>query len=136
MKILIVDDDPGIQNALRANLSAAGHRTGVAGNGLHALQSIESSLTESEPYDLLLTDLRLPGLSGVELIRDCRQLQPDLPVILMTAYGSEELRKKVSGLGKCEYLEKPFTLENLQRAIEELRGLLNSVGQEPLDTRA
>jgi CheY-like chemotaxis protein len=120
MRILIVDDDPGILNALRASLSGAGHVTEVARDGRQALRLIESSLQAAEPYDLMVTDLRMLGLDGLELIRNSRRLRPGLPTILMTAYGGNPIRRQVESLECCGYLEKPFTPEDLQCAIGDI----------------
>lgn len=120
MRILIVDDDPGILNALRVDLESVGHTAVAAGDGRQAMKLIESSLKNSEPFDLMITDLRMQGMSGMELIRSSRRVQGKLPTVLMTAYGDEDLRKKVMALGGCSYLEKPFTPEKLHRVIEEM----------------
>ncbi|MBN1102703.1 MAG: response regulator, partial [Deltaproteobacteria bacterium] len=71
MRILIVDDDPGILNALRVGLTSVGHLNSTAGNGQEALDLLQSSNKIGEPIDLLVTDFRMPKMDGLELIRLC-----------------------------------------------------------------
>jgi DNA-binding NtrC family response regulator len=130
MRILIVDDDPGILNAFRIGLRSAGHQSATAGNGRHALDLIESSMKSGMPFDLLVTDLRMPKMDGLSLIRQSKEICPGLQCILMTAYGDEDLAKKVLALGRCGYLEKPFSPAKLNSVIEEMWAHLDCLGQE------
>jgi DNA-binding NtrC family response regulator len=129
MRILVVDDDVGLLNALRVSLSSAGHVIAVAGDGRQALRLIESSLQVAEPYDLMVTDLRMPGLDGLEVIRVSRRLQPGLAAILMAAYGENSIQREAESLERCGYLEKPLSPEKLHSLIEELWAHKDCVGQ-------
>ena len=120
MKILIVDDDAGTLNALNACLSSFDHRVIVAGEGDKALEIIEAS-GHTEPIDLVITDLKMPGMNGLDLIRAVRKEKPSLACILMTAYGNDVIRKEVGMLGSCGYIEKPFLPEKLLKSINNLK---------------
>lgn len=121
MRILVVDDDTGTLNALKAYLASAGHEAVVAKDGYQALSAIRTSTDRAESIDLLVTDLKMPGMDGLELIRAARNERPGLPIILMTAYGDDSVRREITGLGSCRYLDKPFSPETLLTEIEALR---------------
>ena len=120
MKILVVDDDAGTLTALNVGLSSFGHRVVVAENASKALEIIETS-GETKPVDLLITDLRMPGMNGLDLIFAVRKENPNLACILMTAYGNEVIRKEVGTLDLCGYIEKPFSPEKLLKSISNLK---------------
>ena len=122
MKILIVDDDPAILNALDANLTVFGYQVVAAQDGFEAIKILKSSGLGNEPVMFMVTDLKMPGMDGIELIRSARELIPDLNVILMTAYGNKHVRKTVKDLEDCGYLGKPFEREKLHKLIMKVRG--------------
>jgi CheY-like chemotaxis protein len=117
MKILIVDDDNGTLNAVKVGLLSKGHDTLIAGNGEEALNIIKARDSSTEPLDLLLTDLKMPKMDGMRLIRKARKIMPDIKAILMTAYGDDNVKKKTKALGQCGYLDKPFRPETLIKMI-------------------
>ena len=117
MRILVVNDDPGSLNAIKAGLMSKGHEVLIAGSGEEALKIIKTTQANSEPLELLLTDLRMPKMSGLKLIRSARKLKPDIKAIIMTAYGDEDVQKKARALGQCGYLDKPFRLKALIKMI-------------------
>lgn len=124
MKILIVDDDLGTLNALKACLTSFGYQVVAAANGPEALKIIESSIGESsiggvEPVEIMVTDLKMPGMNGLELIRSAKRMRSGLAAILMTAYGDDHIREKVTNLGRCGYIDKPFGPETLLKMIQE-----------------
>ena len=118
MKILIVDDDQGTCHAIWMGLASMGYEVQIAASGSKALDifAIES---EKLP-DLLLTDLCMPGCSGFQLIRTAREVCPELPAILMTAYGNASVKQQVERLHPCGYIEKPFTIQALNTTIQNL----------------
>jgi CheY-like chemotaxis protein len=89
-------------------LSTAGHRPAEANSGTDALE-----LARSQPFDCVLTDVRMPGMDGVELHRQLRQILPGLPVILMTAYASDEVIRKGLGEGVVGVFDKPLDISSL-----------------------
>lgn len=120
MRILIVDDDSGTLNALKAGLSSFGHQVVVAEEGYQALKIIETSTEGTESVDLMVTDLIMPGMKGLELIRSAKKARPGLASILITAFGDHDVQKEVVAMG-CGYIEKPFTPETLLKMIKALR---------------
>jgi CheY-like chemotaxis protein len=120
LKFLIVDDDQAILNAMDASLTRFGYHVVTAKNGFEALKILKSSGSENESVRFLVTDLKMPGMSGIELIRLSRELIPGLKTILITAYGENNLRKDIKELEGCGYLDKPFEPEKLYKLIMEL----------------
>lgn len=121
MKILIVDDDSTTVNALQAGLVSIGHEVVTAADGAEALREIDLSMGEPKPVELMVTDLIMPGMNGLELIESARKLLPALPVVLITAYGVGRTREQAGKVGRCEYIEKPFGPVTLMRVIDALR---------------
>ena len=120
MKILIVDDSGGTRNALRIGLTSFGYDVITASGGEEALGILAQTLHGHEQPDLLLTDFKMPKMSGLQLIDSARALNPKLPVILMTGYGDKALRMRTQGLDRFAYLEKPFQPEKLVKIIRRL----------------
>jgi CheY-like chemotaxis protein len=119
MKILIVDDDGGTLNALRAYLVSAGHHVVTAKDGPQALSVLQAYTRREKSVDVMVTDLRMPGMTGLELIRKSRLERPRLPAVLTTAYGDESIQWEARSLSACGYLEKPFRPEDLLTKIED-----------------
>ena len=115
--ILVVDDEPSVLFALSESLTdkRRGVRVATAANGVEAV-----AVLESEPVDLVLTDLRMPDMDGFELLTFLRRNHAALPVILMTALGSAETSARLATAGSFECLPKPFNLPDLKRKIAEM----------------
>lgn len=126
MRILIVDNDLGALNALRATLTSFGHCVLAAQDGPQALKIISSSKEEIAPVELMVTDLKMPGISGLEFIEAVRDISPDLPIILMTAYGDSELLRKAEDLGWFQYVSKPTGPAKLLQLIDKLKEKVHS----------
>jgi CheY-like chemotaxis protein len=118
MRVLVVDDDPGALNAIKVGLMSLGYEVFTASDGEDALRIIQSSEKNHEPPDLLLTDFRMPGMTGLELIKSAREFIPGIKIILMTAYGDDHIQNQTKKLGKCGYIDKPFSPRILIRMIE------------------
>jgi CheY-like chemotaxis protein len=121
LKFLIVDDDQAVLNALDASLTGFGYRVVTAKDGFKAIETIKSSGSRDEPVMFLITDMKMPGINGIELIRSARKLIPGLKAILITAYGDKNVRKDIKNLEGCGYLEKPFEPEKLNKLIMKLK---------------
>jgi len=120
--ILIVDDDPHILEVLEARLTSAGHHIVKAGDGREALEFLTVNRV-----DLVISDIRMPGLTGLELQAGLEQLSPGLPIIFLTAHGSIPDAVKAIQSGAVDYLTKPF--EGLELLDKVSRALAKS-GQE------
>lgn len=102
-RILLVDDEEGLRVTLAANLELEGFEVAEAANGAEAL-----ALLSQGAFDLLLTDIRMPGINGVDLFRKVRAEHPNLPVVLMTAYALEALVDDAMSEGVFTVMNKPF----------------------------
>jgi CheY-like chemotaxis protein len=118
--ILIVDDEPAMRLALARVLSGLGYRVDQAENGEEALALIDGAQTERPFYDLLLTDIRMPRMSGIELIQELRANRIFLPIIAMSALPEKNLLEKLLGNGCSDYVVKPFEVEDLLQRIEKV----------------
>lgn len=119
-KVLIVDDEPGTLNALRIGLMSYGFQVAAAGNGIYAIDLITKNLARNEPFHIMVTDFRMPGMDGMQLICAARLLLPGLPVLLITGYGSEGLMRDARRAGVSGYLDKPFTPDTLAQKVMEV----------------
>lgn len=130
LSILVVEDEPGLQKALVDLLNGAGHRVEAVGDGESAVR-----LGTASAVDLVLLDLMLPRMDGVDVCRALRQVRPALPILMLTARGSEE--DKVNGLtaGADDYVTKPFGAKELLARVNALgrRARAASVQPEVLD---
>ena len=106
--ILLIEDDASLASNLTDVLQEDGFLVTVCNRGDEGLR-----LTGKVEFDVVLTDLRLPGLSGLELVRQLHQTQPRLPVVLMTAHGTIETAIEATKLGAYDYLQKPFEMREL-----------------------
>ena len=117
-RILVIDDDPLVGNSLRILLERAAYQTQVASIGLAALDAVSS-----EAFDLILTDVRMPGMNGLETLKAIRELRRELgkvplPEIVITAYEDKEIREEAEHLGVRDFILKPFEIEDLLAALE------------------
>ena len=116
-RILIVDDDEVSCQLFAEVLEGDGHRTHQAHSGEESLDRLRK-----ESYDLLLVDVRMPGITGLEVTRTMRQEQPSLPVIVMTAFGSIETAVEAIQEGAYDYVSKPMNLEELKKIVSRALG--------------
>jgi two-component system, NtrC family, response regulator AtoC len=114
--VLIVDDERTLARAIKAFLEEAGYGAEVAGDGEKALD-----LLQSLKPDVVFADVRLPGMSGIDLLRRIREFDPAIPVIIMTAYGTIEGAVEAVKLGAFDYMKKPVDLEELKLLADRAR---------------
>ena len=116
-RILIVDDEAIVAFFLMEGLKGLGDEYDVRTSG-----SAESALEQIRHghFDLAVVDYRLPGLSGLDLIRKLREVSPETHTIVITAYSSPELEEEALRLRAARYLEKPFRIQDLMCTIEEV----------------
>jgi DNA-binding NtrC family response regulator len=116
-RILIVDDDDVSCQLFIEVLEGEGYEVRKAHSGEEALERLRS-----EAYDLLLVDVRMPGITGLDVTRIMRQEQPDLPVIVMTAFGSIETAVEAIHEGAFDYVSKPMNLDELKKIVSKALG--------------
>jgi two-component system response regulator FlrC len=115
-RILIVDDDPSMRAALTETVKRLGYSAQGAVDGIDAIEQI----ARFRPW-MVLTDLRMPRLNGLELIKEVKARAPHATIVLMTAYGAIETAVEAMKLGASEYLLKPFSMDLLERVILNLK---------------
>lgn len=115
--ILVVDDEPELCRVLKKTLSREGYRVLTATSGLVALKVIKK-----EKVNLLLVDLKMPGMDGLEFLKRVKKGRPKIPAIILTAYGSLSSAREAMGLGVCDYLTKPFDLKEVITMVKEALG--------------
>ncbi len=111
-KILLIDDEKNIRRVVSLFLEENGHEVVVCESGKIGLEKLEN-----ESFDLILTDLKMPQLSGIDFLRTIRKSGDDTPVIMLTAYGSVESAVEAIKLGATDYLTKPPKLEEIELKI-------------------
>jgi CheY-like chemotaxis protein len=111
-KVLVVDDEPEVREVLRDLLSDLGYDVILADSGPTALDA----LSANKP-DLVLLDVFMPGMDGVETLRRMTALDPSVPVIVVTANTDVDITSKLLALGAADYIPKPFDVEYLHQAI-------------------
>ncbi len=128
--ILVVEDDPSIVLGLRLNLRNAGFEVRAAPDGVSGL----AELDRARP-DLVVLDLMLPGLDGLEVLRRIRARDPSLPVVVVTALGSETDKVKGLDLGATDYVTKPFSIAELLARIRACLRTAAATGSASADDR-
>jgi two-component system response regulator HydG len=112
--LLVADDDPGLRESLERTLTREGYRVVLASDGRAALERVQAG-----GVDLIVTDLRMPGLTGLELLRAAKAIMPDVDVILLTAFGTVEEAVQAMKNGAYDFLTKPFRREQLIKLVDK-----------------
>ncbi len=113
IRVLIVDDDAEMRALLRRTLEFDGHEVTELDRGTHVVETLRGT-----PFDLIVLDKEMPGLTGIELLPILRREFPKVPVVLVTAFGGRQVATSALRLGAASYLEKPFRLGQLRDAID------------------
>jgi DNA-binding NtrC family response regulator len=106
-RIIVVDDEVGMCEFLRYLLEGEGYQVDYAHSGIEALEKLKQKL-DTEPFDLVLADIRMPGMDGLELLRNVKEIDPDIVFVVMTGFASLETAIKVIKYDGYDYLVKPF----------------------------
>jgi excisionase family DNA binding protein len=116
-RILVVDDESSIRDLLAKTLALAEYDVDTAPDGRSALERLRLY-----PYDLLIADLKMPGIDGLSVIREAKRLKTDLPVIIITGYSTETAAIEAVNLGVSGYLTKPFRVPQVLAAAAKAIG--------------
>jgi len=114
MKVLLVDDESSVRRVLQFKLEKRGFSVETASDGLEALKALREN-----PFDLLLSDIRMPRMDGIELLHEAKDVQPKIKIILITAHATGNQAGQAVKLGAFDYITKPFDDEELFMAIEK-----------------
>lgn len=112
--ILVVDDEPNIRRVLEAVLSKDGHTVRTAENGRKG----QEILSEDNSVDILITDLIMPDINGIELLEAAKQINPSLSVLMITAHGTIKSAVDAMRLGALDYITKPFDLDEIKMVVK------------------
>src|SRR5580698_7673752 len=138
-RILIVDDQDMMRDSLAGTLAREGHEVVAANDGPAAITRLGATR-----FDLLITDLKMPRMTGTELLAEARRLRPEMPVVLMTAFATVATAVEAMKLGAYDYIQKPFDGDEIKllvdRTLEHARLLkenaaLRSVAEQQLAPR-
>lgn len=111
-KVLIVDDQNGIRVLLMEVFSSEGYTTYQASNGKMALD-----IVQDESPDIVLLDMKIPGMDGLEILKQIKKMKPHMNVIMMTAYGELDMIKEATELGAIMHFTKPFDIDEMRVAV-------------------
>jgi DNA-binding NtrC family response regulator len=117
LRVLVVDDERLSRHTSASQLRSAGFESRAVENAERALEALRA-----ERWDVVLCDLRMPGMSGIELLRTIRREFPGVAVILMTAYATAATATAAMQDGAADYLTKPFRFEELRERLDKLNG--------------
>ena len=115
VRILVIEDDDEMRSLLEDFLREEGYETDSANSGSEAFGKLAW-----ESFDLVITDIRMPGVTGLDILSAVKQFQPNMPVIVITAFGGEEVYRRSVTRGADGYLEKPIHLHRLKTLIQEM----------------
>ena len=116
-RILVVDDEPSVRQLLARVLEMAEYDVDVAEDGASAIE-----LLKQRPYDLLFTDLKMPGIDGLAVVREARHYRGDMPIVMITGFSSEAAAIEALNLGVGGYLKKPFRVPKILATAARLLG--------------
>ena len=114
-EILIVDDQPGIRLLLNEVFKKEGFHTHLAANGFDALKIAETTV-----LDCALLDMKIPGMDGLEILARLKAIQPNLPVVMMTAYIEQHMIDSATQLGVAKYFTKPFNIFEMRDEVKKI----------------
>ncbi len=115
IRIIIIDDDEEMRSLLKDFFEGEGFETDSANSGAEAMRRLSEN-----HFDLVITDIRMPGLTGLDILPRIRRLKPEVPIVVMTAHGSDDVRRRSLERGATIYLEKPIPLSKLKTVIHEV----------------
>lgn len=116
-KILLVEDEAVVRESVRDWLVEDGYEVDVAEDGEEALEKIKK-----EEFGVIILDLKLPGIDGLQVFEEAKELKPETKGVIITAYPSKETQEKAKRLGLLDYLAKPFHVEDLEKLISAALG--------------
>ena len=125
-RLLVIDDEEEVRDVLEFILSREGFEVLTASSGMMALE-----LAREHPFDLAITDIRMPGMNGLETLTALKQIDPLLEVIVLTGYASEQTASECVKLGAYGYLRKPFELDDLRTVVGRALAQRLTVGPPP-----
>jgi DNA-binding NtrC family response regulator len=113
--ILVVDDDPSMRMALSESLMSCGHAVETAGDGMDALKKFRKG-----GFEMVITDIRMPKMNGIDVLKSVKAASPETPVIVITAYGTVNTAVEAMKEGAADFIMKPFSLDDLELVVKNV----------------
>ena len=127
VSILVVDDEPDVallfRQQFRREVRQGTYVVHIANSGEMALERLANGIEPT--LIVILSDINMPGMDGLQLLDEVKQRHPDLPVMMVTAYGDDERRRRASDLGASEFLTKPVDFDRLKEQLRQLPAAAN-----------
>ncbi|MGE5405317.1 MAG: response regulator [Acidobacteriota bacterium] len=114
-KVLIVDDQKGVRRLLEELFEKEGYEVTVAADGRESLDKVRESIP-----DIILMDMKMPNMNGLEASQEIFKIKSDIPIIMMTAYGEMEIVQKALEIGVKKYITKPFDIIDLRNMVRDV----------------
>ncbi len=112
-RIMVVDDEKLVRWSISSGLERDHHEVFCAQSGEEAIEK-----AKEENFDLVITDFKMPGMNGAELLEQLKKLNPETKVVVLTAYSEELSMRRAMKLGACEYIEKPFVVDEIRELVK------------------
>jgi len=125
--VLVIDDEQIVLDSVSAMLTDEGYEVDTT---LNSRQGLDWAM--ERPYDVLLTDIRMPDIGGLRVLRDVKRVKPSLPVVIITGYATVKLAVQATKLGAADIIEKPFEPEELLKALSSALGSAKDVDEQSL----
>jgi FixJ family two-component response regulator len=119
-RVLIVDDEAALRRQVMVGLAQHGYEVDECEEGLSALSKIKAAESRQNPFGCVILDVRLPDIDGIKILSVIRSIYSDLPVVVITGYGNEDMVNAVQSQGGSVYLDKPFEVDELVTHIERI----------------
>jgi DNA-binding NtrC family response regulator len=114
-RVLVIDDESIVRVSCQRILIPEGYEVQLASSGMEGLAYLQR-----EPFDLVLLDLKMPDMDGVEVLQEIKEKWPDIPIIIITGYNTIQAAEQMIGLGASSFIEKPFKPDTLLSAVKKL----------------
>jgi len=123
-RVLLAEDDEEMRRMLASAFRTYGFRVTECADGFGLLEALGTSLfrTESLQYDVVVSDVRMPGLTGLDIMKSVRQKEGVPPIVLITAFGDDDTHAEAESLGVAVVLDKPFRIERLLEVVQRVMG--------------
>ncbi len=115
LRVLVVDDEEIVRYTIEMILEHLGHQAHCVGEGNSGLKALET-----KHFDAAIVDIRMPGLDGIDFLSLAWEIQPGIPVIMVSGHASEEIRDKVLQAGALAFLAKPFQISDLEQLLKKI----------------
>jgi DNA-binding NtrC family response regulator len=126
LRILVLDDEPIVGKRLRPALAKSGHEVDVVESGEAAIKAVDR-----QRYDIVVTDLRMEGVDGLQVLRHVRERSPATLVIVITGYATHEVARETLTMGAFDFIAKPFKLDDLRATILRAAAQLEGTAPPP-----